>query len=402
MKDSLQYFQNWKGYEIMPKCILPWISIETTPIGGTRPCCLSTEEIPNINLNKDTLEDAFKSDYMQTMRQEFINGDRPAQCRNCWLEEDAGKRSKRQHMLQKFKHIDVDWNDINGKKLMFLDLKLGNICNLKCRICGAWSSNKWAQEEVATWGNNHIAYKWLKDGKWPRQNPQFWENIDKLLPDIKYFEFTGGEPFLIREHFDLLERAVALDYAKNIDIHYNTNGTQFPKDHILWQEFKQVQIAFSIDNIGERFEYERDGANWNEVNLNIGRITELRYRGYPISTQLCVTWNVQNILYLSDVLEWASNMEFDDIHFNLMHDPIEFSLTNLPLTARQKTLDYLEECTIKYDRYSKEIYSLMQVIESGIGSNGDHLRERLRDIDLIRNKNFLHTHKEMAEAIHYE
>ena len=47
-----------------------------------------------------------------------------------------------------------------GKKLMFLDLKLGNICNLKCRICGAWSSNKWAQEEVATWGKNHIAYKW--------------------------------------------------------------------------------------------------------------------------------------------------------------------------------------------------------------------------------------------------
>ncbi len=44
----------------------------------------------------------------------------------------------------------------------------------------------------------------------------------------------------------------------------------------------------------------------------------------------------------------------------------------------------------------------MQVIESGIGSNGDHLRERLRDIDLIRNKNFLHTHKEMAELIHYD
>ena len=52
--------------------------------------------------------------------------------------------------------------------------------------------------------------------------------MDMLLPDIKYFEFTGGEPFLITQHFDLLQRAVDSGYAKDIDIHYNTNGTQFP------------------------------------------------------------------------------------------------------------------------------------------------------------------------------
>ena len=53
--------------------------------------------------------------------------------------------------------------------------------------------------------------------------------MDDILPDIKYFEFTGGEPWMIKQHFDLLQRAVDQGFARDIDIHYNTNATQFPK-----------------------------------------------------------------------------------------------------------------------------------------------------------------------------
>ena len=48
--------------------------------------------------------------------------------------------------------------DTTKKNLKFLDLKLGNICNLKCRICGSWSSSKWAQEEIKL--GNKQARKW--------------------------------------------------------------------------------------------------------------------------------------------------------------------------------------------------------------------------------------------------
>ena len=30
-----------------------------------------------------------------------------------------------------------------------LDLKLGNICNSKCRICTSFASSQWAKEEIA-------------------------------------------------------------------------------------------------------------------------------------------------------------------------------------------------------------------------------------------------------------
>ena len=184
------------------KCILPWISIETTPMGTTRPCCLYTDEIPDVDLKTSTLEDAFNSKTMRDLRRSFRRDEKPEGCRNCWREEDAGKKSKREYMLEKFKHLDVEYKDNNGEELVFLDLKLGNICNLKCRICGSWSSSKWAKEEVAyvdkIWKDDpnyrrkeHLAFTYLKDGAWPRESNDFWDNLKTLLPNIKYFEFTG-------------------------------------------------------------------------------------------------------------------------------------------------------------------------------------------------------------------
>ena len=108
----------------MPKCILPWISIETTPMGTMRPCCLTTNGIPDMNLKTHTLKDGFTSDYMVSLREAFRDGKEPGQCRNCWREEDAGKKSKRQYMLEKFKHVEVDWDNVEqGHGLQFLDLK---------------------------------------------------------------------------------------------------------------------------------------------------------------------------------------------------------------------------------------------------------------------------------------
>ena len=120
---------------------------------------------------------------------------------------------------------------------------------------------------------------------------------------------------MIKEHFDLLRRAVDKGHAENIDVHYNTNTTQYPKDPTIWKHFKHVQIAFSVDNTEERFEYERFGANWKTSNRNIKKVHKLREQGYPITTQLCCTWNIQNIMYLDEILIWAKGMNFNSIPF---------------------------------------------------------------------------------------
>jgi MoaA/NifB/PqqE/SkfB family radical SAM enzyme len=200
-------------------CMLPWISIETSPIGTARPCCLAVDEITKLDgtkysLRENTLEEIYHSDYMQDLRKDFLAGNKPETCRRCWDEEASGRTSKRMNSRVRLKEYydQVDWQNTNPDQLWFIDLKLGNICNLKCRICGSWSSSKWAQEEINYTDQlykqagipydrkTHLAYKFLQDGAWPRESEACWDNLRTLLPNIKYLEFTGGEPFLIEQH----------------------------------------------------------------------------------------------------------------------------------------------------------------------------------------------------------
>jgi len=392
-------------------CMLPWISIETSPIGTARPCCLAVDEITKpggskYNLKENTLEEIYHSEYMQNLRKEFLAGNKPETCRRCWDEEAAGRTSKRINSKIRLKEYydSVDWNNLNPDQLWFIDLKLGNICNLKCRICGSWSSSKWVNEEIAyvkglTNRKEHLAYKFLQDGAWPRETEVFWDNLRTLLPNIKYFEFTGGEPFLIQQHFDLLEYAVEHDFAKNIEIHYNTNGTVFPEQHNLWSHFKHVEVAFSIDNTNERFEYERYGAKWDEVQANLAKFNQLRSSKF--STQLCLTVNIQNVYYLPEICDWISTQTFDHVYFNMLHDPWHMCISRMTLAAQELVIMSLTNH--KFDsKYRAEILRIIKFIQNGLGSDGLEFLSKMKQADEYRNQSFLITHYDTAKAMGYE
>ena len=397
--------------------MLPWISIETSPIGTARPCCLAREEITNsdgvkYDLNKDNLETIYHSEYMQNLRRQFRAGERPATCKLCWDEEDAGRASKRINSRIRLKELytQVDWENDDPDQLWFLDLKLGNICNLKCRICGSWSSSKWAAEELdympaGSDKKQHIAYKWLKQGAWPRNSDtNFWDNLKTLLPNIKYLEFTGGEPWLIREHFELLQYAVDRGYSKNIDIHYNTNATQMPgeAESAIWRAFGRVDIAFSIDNVGSRFEYERYGAKWNLANEIIDYVHQSRTSMPNITTQLCFTINVQNVYYLDELLAWADTKPFGSIYFNMMHSPDHMSIQYMTAEAQEVVLNKLKTTVWTKNTYQREIDNVIKFIEQGSGSNGKEFLEKMQRTDAYRKQNFKNTHPEIARAMGYE
>jgi MoaA/NifB/PqqE/SkfB family radical SAM enzyme len=399
-------------------CMLPWISIEATPMGTARPCCLAQEEIKDdsgqpFSLRKSTLATIYSSDYMVNLRQQFRNGERPETCSRCWTEEAAGRDSKRIHSRIRLKELytQVDWNNDRPDQLWFIDLKLGNICNLKCRICGSWSSSKWASEEMdyLPLGANkkqHIAYTWLKEGRWPEESPDFWENLKALLPNIKYFEFTGGEPWLIQEHWDLLKYAVETGDSRHIDIHYNTNGSVNPfgaDKSAVWGEFGRVDIAFSIDNVDKRFEYERYGAKWDEANKIIDATHFAKTVDSPnITTQLCFTVNIQNVYYLDELLDWADTKGFGSIYFNVLHSPERMSIQYMTPAARELVLNKLKMNFWKVDKYQQEINNLVQFIENGPGSDGVDFCKQMQLTDRYRKQNFMDTHPEIARAMGYE
>ena len=394
--------------------MLPWISIETSPIGSARPCCMAHEEITDDNgnkydLNTATLKEIYNSKYMQGLRQQFRAGEKPATCNRCWDEESAGRTSKRMHTQVRLKELypEVDFANDQPDQLWFIDLKLGNICNLKCRICGSWSSSKWAEEELAysekADKKQHIAYTWLKQGAWPRKSEVFWDNLKTLLPNIKYMEFTGGEPWMIQEHFELLKFAVDQGYGKNIDIHYNTNATQPATELVpLLSHLGRVDIAFSIDNVGPRFEYERYGADWAQANKIIDSVHGLKLTYPNITTQLCFTINVQNVYYLDELLAWADRKGFGDIYFNMMHSPDHMSVQHMTPAAQELVLDKLKTTFWTTAHYQQEINSLINFIEQGPGSDGSEFLFKMKRTDQYREQNFADTHPEIAKAMGYE
>lgn len=399
-------------------CMLPWISIEASPMGTARPCCLAQEEITDENkavysLRDTTLQTIYRSDYMQSLRQQFRMGEKPETCSRCWEEEAAGRDSKRIHSRVRLKELyqQVDWSNDTPDQLWFIDLKLGNICNLKCRICGSWSSSKWATEEMAYLPDGadkkkHVAYTWLKQGKWPEESPDFWENLKALLPNIKYFEFTGGEPWLIEEHWDLLRYAVETGDSKHIDIHYNTNATVNPysKDKsALWVNFGRVDIAFSIDNTYARFEYERYGATWHTANFIIDDTHFAKRVDTPnITTQLCFTINIQNVYYINELLEWAEEKEFGSIYFNMLHSPSHMSVQYMTPAAKELVLNKLKTTFWTTDKYQQEIDNVIRFIENGTGSDGTEFLRKMKQTDAYRKQNFMDTHPEIAKAMGYE
>jgi len=394
-------------------CVLPWVSIETSPIGTVRPGCLAEEELVDnagdkFNLAAAEFATIQNSHSMRRLRQEFIDGKQPQTCRKCWREERAGRTSKRMHTLDRLKHMlahETDWT-IDAKPLMFLDLKLGNICNLKCRICGSWSSSTFAAEELANLSkdedrkSNHH-YQMLRQGAWPRENPKFWAEIAQVSDQIQYIEFTGGEPFMIQEHFDLLQGLVDRGLAGHIEIHYNTNGTQYPEHAAeIWQHFKHVEIAFSIDDVGERFEYQRSGASWTEVVTNIERFKQLRAEHTNISLQVCSTVNVFNVLYLAELAAWNSAQGFDYVYWNIMHEAYYFSISTLPEEAKRDITMKLRTSGSDSDA-APEIERIIAFMTAGNSLDGQLLRMKIADLDRKRGQDLRTVEPEFAAIIDY-
>ena len=393
-------------------CVLPWVSLEASPIGTVRPCCLADDELTDdagekFNLARASFVSIQNSQAMQQLRQEFVAGKQPKTCRKCWNEEAAGRTSKRMHTLDRLKHMlsEQEWTQ-DAKPLMFLDLKLGNICNLKCRICGSWSSSTFATEELQALPyeqrKTSFHYQMLKDGQWPRTSTHFWNELTRNIEHIQYLEFTGGEPFMIAEHFDLLERLVEAGVAGQIEVHYNTNGTQWPGEAAakIWANFKHVEIAFSIDDVGARFEYQRSGASWTEVVANLELFKHLRSRQPNISLQVCSTVNIFNVYYIEELAAWIDTQAFDFVYWNIMHDADYFSIATLPKRVKQAVTQRLVTAPVS-EKNKQEFVNIIDFMNNGVSDESGLMLAKIRQLDGRRNETLELLQPEFARLINY-
>lgn len=366
------------------KCVLPWIHIETSPTGEARPCCMYKGTVGNFATQ--SLDEIWNSQKLNDLRQQFIEGKQPKACENCWKTEEAGNRSKRQVDNERFAHrLDRIGQEV--KPPVYLDLKLGTVCNLKCRTCSTNNSFKWADDEMAMYG--HLINTDLKS-YWVSDESPFWNDIEQILPHVEYFDFTGGEPFLIKRHVDLLEKCVELGYAKNISIHYNTNGTILPTDRMfeIWKHFKWVEVMFSLDGIGERFNYIRNPANWNEVQENFSAVQNKNY----LHVSICHTVSMLNVYYLPEFLEWfdSTGLSKDRLYLNLLHYPLHYNVKMLPHAVKNK---------IKENLIDSRTQSIVDFMFSEQVNAAQDFFKYTNILDKVRDESFSKTFPELSELL---
>ena len=332
-------------------CIYPWANLQIGSGGEMTPCCRFEGAVSNTNhkvltINNSTIHEVYHSDYMNSLRKKFLAGEKPVECSACWRDEASGIPSMRQGAKYKFKDIYYKLNYMQDdfQNLQIFDLKLGNACNLRCQICSPFSSSAIAEDHHTNGLMSTVEFSKLKKiSKWA-ESEQFWDQMLPTVQNLKYLDLYGGEPLMNKLHFNFLKKLIDLDVAKNIKIDYNTNGTIFSEKFFdLWTHFKEIKLSFSIDDIADRFEAQRCGADWEKVCNNVKKYNDRRSNRFI--TELYATVNTQNILWLPELIEWYETQKFDFINFNLLNSPIEFNISSMSTENKLLAINKLKNYT---------------------------------------------------------
>lgn len=329
-------------------CIAPFQSIRQNPYGRNSPCAFGAGDWHHGNL---TPEERWNSVELNQLRQEFIDNKRPLACQRCWAEEDAGKLSLRQ---RQFEYFPKDYSNfiqtgqwMQGPKTAVF--KTSNVCNLACRTCAGWDSNTFLHE-----GRYYIETYSTKvefQGKlqpynrflpiYPPKHMDF-SQYKSIANNLEKIDFFGGEPFLNTTQIDLLEYLVANNLSKNITLYYSTNCTYRPSTKLqkLWNKFAKIEIAMSIDGLGNEFEYMRWPGKWNEVEENITYLKKIPL-DCELYTMASPTVSILNVWIIDKLIAWLqTNVGFT--YVNMVNSPNYLALHIAPEEVKQEILKHVK------------------------------------------------------------
>lgn len=373
-------------------CVLPWIHLHSWTNGDVFPCCyaVSNEKTKLGNLQTQTVQEVLNSENFRLLRKQMVNGQRPDACSKCYQTESSGFKSMRQNFNQKYTdhhnmimktgpdgHVELDnW------KLKYWDIRISNLCNMKCRTCGPEFSSKWVDDATER-----------QAAKFPGRKPvTVRDDFESLLQEIPNFEntieelyFAGGEPLITQEHWDIIERLRnANRYDVKITYQTNLSTLTFKKYSILdvIRDFNDVTIMVSMDHYGKAAEIIRHGVSYSTVENNLN---ELVKHTRPF---VSLTVSNQNIMQLDNIIqEFVNNDWFDFFSLNPVFDPAYYSIRSLPKHFKYRASDVLKKCRGRSEQLDKELTSLENYMYSADNSwfFADFWKETDR-LDLLRNE----------------
>ena len=305
------------------------------PNGKIGPCCQVSadylkpiSELPNPNRFAD-------------LKTQDCPPDHP--CNKCAVNE--------YHGLPSYK-TTFDSTVTSAPGLQFVDIRNTNLCNLKCRYCGPHFSSQWSEEL----------------GKFPLvQHQDITDYKDTLITDsLHWIYFTGGEPLLNGEHWQLLEELIESGRSSSVSLMYNTNLTtiKYKNKNIIdvWRQFKKVSIQCSIDAVGEPLEYIRSGSSWEKIKSNLDQLVSVSTNS-NIKITLSPVLSILNIWFISELYKYA---ESNNILVNpiTLTGPDYLALNVMPDSLKSLALDNITQLESKHNINNNTIAHIKNLINN--------------------------------------
>jgi MoaA/NifB/PqqE/SkfB family radical SAM enzyme len=343
---------------------MPWNSIATNASGNYRVCCnskpgknfIKTKDQKDAKIFRVKPSEIWNSDTYKNLRKQMLDGVQPDMCERCFKEEATGIKSARQNWNDKWYDKDKEYTVESSLDIEYVDLRLGNLCNLKCRMCNPYSSNQWIDE----WNTVVTTAKLVPDFPltleetdrlsnmtWP-EDPRTWASIIEIAESIEEIYLTGGEPTLAIEQYKLFDILIEKGLSKKIKLKYNTNLTNIPKKMIeYWSHFRTVQLNASIDAHGALNRYIRYPTGWSSVEKNIDKFLSMP----NVQVQIHCTVQMYNILNLKELFDWIKAKTDLTPYLNILNHPICLNIQTLPLELKklveERLVDYLDWPKVK-------------------------------------------------------
>jgi hypothetical protein len=348
-----------------------------------KPCCLyrdiSSQSIANPNTIYHTHN---QSAVVAQARQDNLNGVKNAGCAMCYESEQRGITSSRQYKIQEYGQQNVP---VSG----YLDLNLGNLCNLSCAICGPWNSTNWAAKAPVAWGYERFTQKYLKNKPNQIDDPELFLSLHTI-------QLQGGEVFLEPDYYKFFSNMGKYRTYDNLRVIIFTNGTVKPSAAFwdILNQCGQVEIFFSIDDIKQRFEYQRDGAQWDQVVENMHWFQD--HAGAGIKFNINPTYSMLNIYYLADLHDYLQT-EFPDIgiNYNSFND---HAMSRAKCQASAMTAEVRQAC-IDRVQHIPELDFLSAYISISENQPYTAFLDYIRHFDQMSKKSYAATHPEFYQLI---
>ncbi len=359
-------------------CLYPFVQLSTIPSGYVRPCCYYTEFLSdgekNFNVARNSLKSVWNSKDLTDIRQQMLEGAPLKGCRQCYREDLVGATSLRQRSFK-------EWGDHAGvqaaveqarsksghitEPVRYFELKPGNLCNLKCRMCNQYDSSKVVgemRELSQKYGVPHLLNqaRLLDTGRieadfdvsqmpdWSKLEA-FWTEADTLLPHLETISLAGGEPMLLENVTRFLNRAVETGHSRHIKVFLASNFTHFKDDFFeIAGKFELFEFIASVDGFGSTQEYIRFPAKWPVVAENFKK-AKARMVPNRLKALTNITLQMLNVMTITDLLDWLDELDLEAPHFhqhpyflNILSHPEYLAIGNLPPKARLIAIERFE------------------------------------------------------------